>query len=127
MTIALGQLAFWSAVWAYAKTQSWVDAEVSAALPATAEVDPFDPDINPLEIEHPFVEDAPVVTMAAAIAPPVATLTVPVTEKAKQPTTAQLRQRCIDYNNTLPKGDPRRIKRAGHLTKQQALAALAKV
>jgi hypothetical protein len=125
MTIALGQLAFWSAVWAYAKTQSWVDAEVSAALPATAEVDPFDPAINPLEVEHPFVDGTPVVAMATEIAPPV-TLVVPVTE-AKPPTTAQLRKRCQDYNKTLPKGDERRINRAARLTKEQALAALAKV
>jgi hypothetical protein len=127
MTIALGQLAFWSAVWVYAKAQSWVDAEVSAALPTTpAEADPFDPAINPLEIEHPFVADVPVVAMAAAIAPPVAALTVPVTE-AKPPTTAELRQRCQDYNKTLAPNDPRRIKRAARLTKEQALAALAKV
>ena len=46
---------------------------------------------------------------------------------AKEPTLAQLRKRCIEHNKSLPAGDPRRIARAGHLNRAQALAALGKI
>lgn len=32
MTIALGQLVFWSVVWAYAKTAEWAEAEVQGCI-----------------------------------------------------------------------------------------------
>jgi hypothetical protein len=32
MTVALGQLAFWSAIWAYAKVSEWAEAEVQSSL-----------------------------------------------------------------------------------------------
>ena len=119
MAVALGQLAFWSVVWAYAKTAEWAEAEVQSCIPTEpteapaadhivdatemVEADPFSPTVNPAY---------------AAVA-----ATIPT--NAKQPTTAELRKRCIAYNSTLPAGDPRRIAGAARLTKAQALAALA--
>lgn len=55
-TVALGQLAFWSAVWAWAKVQRWAEAEVASCLPTDdhipdagemVEADPFAPEANP--------------------------------------------------------------------------------
>jgi hypothetical protein len=46
---------------------------------------------------------------------------------AKEPTLAQLRKHCIEHNKSLPAGDPRRIARAGHLNRAQALAALGRI
>jgi hypothetical protein len=97
MTVALVQLAFWSAVWVVAKAQQWAASEVSAALPSAApEVDPFCPTVNPL----------------------------PVVQPAAKPTLAELRKRCIDHNKALPQGDTRRIARAARLNKADAIAAL---
>ena len=38
MTVALAQLAFWSAVWVMAQVKDWVDSEVAAALPVAQPV-----------------------------------------------------------------------------------------
>jgi hypothetical protein len=94
-------------------TQRWAEAEVAAALPA----EPTEaPDIEPAE--EPTAEADPFSPTVNQHYP--ATIT-----NAKQPTTAELRKRCIAYNSTLPAGDPRRIAGAARLTKAQALAALA--
>ena len=68
--------------------------------------------------ESAIVLVAPVVAPAPAPAPKA---------PAKGPTLAQLRKDCIAYNRTLPAGDPRRIARAGHLNRAQALAALGRI
>ena len=104
MTVAIAQLAFWSAVWVMAQVKDWVDGEVAAALPQPVdhiveanemvEVDPFCPTVNPI----------------------LSGLTL-----------AELRRRCIAHNKALPAGDPRRIARAARLNKAEALAALAGV
>jgi hypothetical protein len=46
---------------------------------------------------------------------------------AKEPTLAQLSKHCIEHNKSLPAGDSRRIARAGHLNRAQALAALGRI
>jgi hypothetical protein len=90
-----------------------VDSEVAAALPA----EPTEaPDIEPAE--EPTAESDPFSPTVNQHYP--ATIT-----NAKQPTTAELRRMCIDYNAKLPAGDPRRIAGAARLTKAQALKALA--
>jgi len=109
MTVALAQLAFWSAVWVMAQVKDWVDGEVAAALPQPVdhiveanemvEVDPFCPTVNPL----------------------------PVAQPAAKPTLAQLRKRCIAHNKALPAGAPRRIARAARLTKAETLNTLSKI
>ena len=115
MTVALGQLAFWSTVWAWAKVQRWAEAEVASCLPADhipdagemVEADPFSPTVN---------EHYPAVPAAMA---PVATLVVPVT-KAQPVTSAELRRQCQDagikWRNAHGKGR--------HLSKGEMIAAL---
>jgi hypothetical protein len=120
MGIALGQLAFWSAVWAYAKTQGWVDAEVAAALPTEAdhiadasnmvESDPFAPESNPAYA-----------AVAATITAPVVTLVVPTAKTYQAMTTTELRKACqeagIKWRNAHAKGK--------HLSKAEMVAALS--
>lgn len=117
MAVALGQLAFWSAVWAWAKVQRWAEAEVASCLPTEAdhivdatemvEADPFAPDENPAYA-----------TVPAAMAP-VATLVVPVA-KAQPVTSAELRRQCqnagIKWRNAHGKGR--------HLSKGEMITAL---
>jgi hypothetical protein len=43
MTVALAQLAFWSAVWVFAKTKEWVDTEVSDAQDLSLPVEAVEP------------------------------------------------------------------------------------
>ena len=43
MTVALAQLAFWSAVWVFAQVKEWVDAQVSRAQDISIPVKPADP------------------------------------------------------------------------------------
>jgi hypothetical protein len=43
MTVALAQLAFWSAVWVFAQVKDWVDAQVIEAQDLTLPVEPADP------------------------------------------------------------------------------------
>jgi len=137
MTVALGQLAFWSTVWAWTKVQRWADAEVQSCLyiedyeidyqadygipddiwnsdpdhiadaGKKVEADPFSPTVN---------EHYPAVPAAMA---PVATLVVPVT-KAQPLTSAELRRQCqsagIKWRNAHGKGR--------HLSKGEMIAAL---
>ena len=75
----------------------------------------------------------PVPAVAATLAVPDAVLTLPaaesvetesVTDDLDNLTLVKLRRLCIEHNKSLPKGDTRRIKRAAHLRKAEAIAAL---
>jgi hypothetical protein len=123
MGIALGQLAFWSTVWAWAKVQQWAEAEVQSCLPTDPD---HIPGVGEMVEADPFAptENQHYPAMAATIAAPVATLVVPVSSPLESMTTAQLRKMAIAHNQGLAKDDPRRIHGAARLTKAQALAAL---
>jgi len=121
MTVALGQLAFWSTVWAWAKVSAWAEAEVASCLPADdhipdagkmVEADPFSPTVN----EH-------YPTVPATIAAPVATLVVKAEPAAQPLTSAELRRQCQDagikWRNAHGKGR--------HLSKGEMIAALQEI
>jgi hypothetical protein len=93
MGIALGQLAFWSVVWAYNKVQQWAEAEVQSCL--HAEIDHI-ADAGEMVEADPFAptENQHYPAMAATIAAPVATLVVPTTPEYQGMTTGQLRKEC---------------------------------
>jgi hypothetical protein len=116
MTIALGQLTFWSVVWAYAKVGEWVDNQVASALPT----EPAPPAIaiSPEEPqEDPFDQPALVAAIPAATAP----VATPATDYASM-TSAQLRKVCsqrgITWRNAHGKGR--------HFSKGEMIAALTK-
>jgi hypothetical protein len=58
MTVALAQLAFWSAVWVFAQTKEWVDTQVAEAQDHTL----------PMEAVEPLTMDEVVNATAKAIA-----------------------------------------------------------
>ncbi len=107
MTVALGQLAFWSVVWAYAKTAEWAESEVQGCMAA--------------EVADPFEQPQALAAIPAAMAP-VTTLVVKVepTDYAAMKT-PQLRQLCsqrrIQWRNA---HGPSK-----HLSKGEMVAALA--
>lgn len=99
----------------------WAEYESRHAAP---------PQVEPTH-EEPVAEPVRIAAQAAAIAAPVATAIIR-TEPAEGPqstdystlTLKELRKACIEHNRQFPKGDSRRIKRAGHLNTAQAIAAL---
>jgi hypothetical protein len=145
MTVALGQLAFWSTVWAWAKVSAWAEVEVQSCLFVADEDYEIDfqqdydvpddiwnsdpdhfPGVGEMVEADPFspTVNPAYATVPATIAAPVATLVVPVASPLESMTTAQLRKMAIAHNQGLAKDDPRRIHGAARLTKAQALAAL---
>ena len=117
MGIALGQLAFWSVVWAYAKTQAWVDSEVAAAIPAEAD---HVPDAGEMVEADPFAPESNPAYAAVATIAPVATLVVPTDSDYHGMTTTQLRKECqaqgIKWRNAHG---------TRHLSKAEMIAALS--
>lgn len=121
MTVALGQMAFWSLVWAYAKISVWAEAEVQSCIQSEidhvpdagemVEADPFSPDENPAYA-----------TVPAAMAP-VATLVVKAEPAAQPVTSAELRRQCQDagikWRNAHGNGR--------HLSKGEMIAALQEI
>ena len=129
MGIALGQLAFWSVVWAYAKTTEWAEADVQSCLPAEPADEPTTADHSPA-VGNMVATDAdpfcPTVNqhypvMAATIAAPVATLVVSTAKPYHAMTTTELRKACqeagIKWRNAYAKGK--------HLSKAEMIAALS--
>ena len=105
MAVALGQLAFWSVVWCYAKAAAWAEGHVQASLNA---------DLN---ADH--IPDAGNMVRPATMATPVAVRVVPI--GGATVTSAELRRQCqaagIRWRNA---HGPSR-----HLTKTEMIAALA--
>jgi hypothetical protein len=101
MTVALGQLAFWSVVWAYAKTAAWAEAEVQGCMAA--------------EVADPFEQPQALAAIPAAMAP-VPTLVVKVKKPAAKSMTKtqRLRKACsakgIAWRNA--KGDGKHLNNA---------------
>ena len=117
MTIALGQLAFWSAVWCYAKAAAWAEGHVQASLNADLNADHIPDAGNMVEPNH-FVSTNKMVR-PATMATPVAVRVVPI--GGATVTSAELRRQCqaagIRWRNAHGKGR--------HLTKTEMIAALA--
>ena len=115
MAVALGQLAFWSVVWCYAKAAAWAEGHVQASL--NAEADHVPDAGNMVEVHH-FVGDNKMV-QAATMASPVATLVIPI--GGATVTSAELRRQCqsagIRWRNA---HGPSR-----HLTKAEMISALS--
>lgn len=113
MTIALGQLVFWSAVWCYAKAAAWAEGHVQASLTADHIPDAG----NMVETNH-FVGPSKMV-QAATMASPVATLVIPI--GGATVTSAELRRQCqaagIRWRNAHGKGR--------HLSKPEMISALS--
>jgi hypothetical protein len=111
MTVALGQLAFGSVVWAYAKTAAWAEAEVQGCMAA---------EVAAAEVADPFEQPQALAAIPAAMAP-VTTLVVKVepTDYAAMKT-PQLRQLCsqrrIQWRNAHGASK--------HLSKGEMVAAL---
>jgi hypothetical protein len=118
MTVALGQLAFWSVVWAYAKVSEWAESEVQSCLtqPAPDHI----PDAENMVEADPFHQPEMIAAIPAAMAP-VATLTIRTTPAYQAMTTTELRQECqaqgIKWRNAHGKGK--------HLSKAQMIEALS--
>lgn len=106
MTVALGQLAFWSVVWCYAKAAAWAEGHVQASL--NAEADHVPDAGNMVDAAVPAVMAAPVAVRVIPIAP-------------ATPTSAELRRQCqaagIRWRNAHGKGR--------HLSKAAMIAALS--
>ena len=115
MTIALGQLVFWSAVWCYAKAAAWAEGHVQASLTADHIPDAG----NMVETNHFVGPSKMVEAVPATMASPVATLVIPI--GGATVTSAELRRQCqaagIRWRNA---HGPSR-----HLTKAEMIEALS--
>jgi len=117
MTIALGQLVFWSAVWCYAAAAAWAEEHVQASL--TTEADHVPDAGNMVEPNHFVSINKMVEAVPATMATPVAVRVIPV--GGATVTSAELRRRCqaegVKWRNAHGKGK--------HLSKAEMIAALS--
>jgi hypothetical protein len=117
MTVALGQLAFWSVVWAYAKVSDWAEAEVQSCLPQPNEPHHV-PDAENM-VADPFHQPEMIAAIPAAMAP-VATLTIRTALAYHEMTTTELRQECQKAGIKW-----RKVHGTRHLSKAEMIEALS--